>query len=375
MRWVSANTMNAHWLVFSITLAATAVGCGPTPDSSNTARVDIQGEHTALLAMTGQLIPEPPWPPGDEKGMANTIGPGTWMRCAHHLSRPGAKVYELSHVRSNDMPQSPWSPPLRFEYRSTGGVPGYLDAWHPGVLVTGEPGAQGTQMDAFGHYGALDALWDGKSEFPTQDVRYYGGYSQGEVKPSPESPLQRLGIDKAPPIVTTAILLDARTYLGKGEPLQAGRQIHPADIRGMIEAQGLSWRGILPGDVVYIYTGWGDYWEQDFYYEGGPGLSYESALLLEDKQVVLVALDNPFTDAFNLGLVPGSPGPERPPDIYAPVHYHNLSQAGIHNIQNANLLALAKDEVWLSCTIILPLRVEGGTGSPVRPIAIGSSMN
>jgi kynurenine formamidase len=33
---------------------------------------------------------------------------------------------------------------------------------------------------------------------------------------------------------------------------------------------------------------------------------------------------------------------------------------------------LARDRVWLSCTMILPLRVRGGSGSLVRPIAIGA---
>ena len=54
------------------------------------------------------------------------------------------------------------------------------------------------------------------------------------------------------------------------------------------------------------------------------------------------------------------------------IHHHNLAQSGIHQIQNANLGALAKDKVWLSCTIILPLRAQGGSGSPVRPVAIGA---
>jgi kynurenine formamidase len=49
-----------------------------------------------------------------------------------------------------------------------------------------------------------------------------------------------------------------------------------------------------------------------------------------------------------------------------------LTQAGIHNIQNANLGALARDKVWLSCTMILPLMTQGAAGSPVRPVAIGA---
>ena len=46
-----------------------------------------------------------------------------------------------------------------------------------------------------------------------QDAKYYGGYTQAEVKPEAGAPLQRLGIDKAPPIITSAVLLDAKTHL------------------------------------------------------------------------------------------------------------------------------------------------------------------
>ena len=41
------------------------------------------------------------WPAGDEIGMANTLGPETWKRCAPHLAKSKAKAYELSFVRSN----------------------------------------------------------------------------------------------------------------------------------------------------------------------------------------------------------------------------------------------------------------------------------
>ena len=80
----------------------------------------------------------------------------------------------------------------------------YLDAWHPGVLVNGEPGAQGTQMDAFGHWGTLNSPWDGDSEFPASDVTYYGGFKQKDVKPQPDAPLAKLGIDKVPPKKVTS---------------------------------------------------------------------------------------------------------------------------------------------------------------------------
>ena len=143
----------------------------------------------------------------------------------------------------------------------------------------------------------------------------------------------------------------------------------------MIEAQELSRRGILPGDVVYIHTGWGEHWKnpgiEKVYYTMGPGLSYDGAEFLAEKLAVLVALDNPFTDAVNEGQLKG----QAPPAASTPkgkpfgIHHFNLTQAGMYQIQNAKLDELARDRVWTSCTIILPLRVSGGGGSLVRQSA------
>jgi kynurenine formamidase len=66
------------------------------------------------------------------------------------------------------------------------------------------------------------------------------------------------------------------------------------------------------------------------------------------------------------------PPPGAPEGLPFAIHHTNLTQSGIYQIQNANLGALAKDKVWLSCTIILPLRAQGDAGSPVRPVAIGA---
>jgi kynurenine formamidase len=104
----------------------------------------------------------------------------------------------------------------------------------------------------------------------------------------------------------------------------------------------------------------------------GPGLSYDAAQYIADKQVVLLALDNPFTDPVADGFLQGKapPSPGAPEGLPFAIHHTNLTQSGIYQIQNANLGALAKDKVWLSCTIILPLRAQGHAGSPVMPVAM-----
>ena len=252
----------------------------------------------AAHAQTGGA--RPPWPPGDEVGMANTLGPGTWQRCAQHLAGPNAKSYELSHIRSNTMPQSPFGTPLREKYRPTVGIPGTAHAFNGEEVVSGEPGAQGTQMDALGHFAVLPQPWDGKGEFPANSARYYGGRGQAEVKATPDSPLLKLGIDKVPPIVTTAVLLDAKAHLGKGQALAAGQLVTAADIEAMLKAQGMERRGLQPGDVLYVHTGWGDGWKDPdsdkTYYTKGPGLAYDAAKYIADKQVVLGPVDGSVRD-------------------------------------------------------------------------------
>ena len=217
--------------------------------------------------------PASPWPAGDELGMANTLGPATWKRCAPYLANRKARSYELSYLRSNTMPQSPFGTPLVDKYRPTVGIPGTMHAFNGEETVSGEPGAQGTQMDAIGHFAVLPEKWDGKSEFPADKAKYYGGFTQKDIKPTPDSPLKHLGMEKVPPIVTTAVLLDAKTHLGKGKAMAPGALVKAADIEAMLKAQGLGKRGLQAGDVLYIYTGWGDNWKdpdtEKFYYTKG----------------------------------------------------------------------------------------------------------
>jgi kynurenine formamidase len=55
-----------------------------------------------------------------------------------------------------------------------------------------------------------------------------------------------------------------------------------------------------------------------------------------------------------------------------PIHHYFLTQAGIYLLENIKLDELARDQVATSCTIVLPLREKGASGSPIRPVAIGA---
>ena len=109
--------------------------------------------------------------------MANTLGPATWKRCAP-LSRQSAtrsptscRSSALQHhaaVAVRDAAQENAKP--------TVGIPGTVHAFNTDETVSGDPGQQGTQMDALGHFAVLPEKWDGKGEFPPAGAKYYGGY-------------------------------------------------------------------------------------------------------------------------------------------------------------------------------------------------------
>jgi len=315
----------------------------------------------------------------DELGMAAQLGPKSWASCARFLALPQAKAYELSQLRSPTMPLSPFAGPYQMRPKPTAAIPGTTHAFNSETFnENAEPGQQGTQIDALGHFAVRALPWDGKSPIDGEKITYYGGLPQSEVKPTPDSPLLKLGMEKAPPLITTAVLLDAEALVGKGNALTAGMLVTAKDIQAMVKAQGLEKRGgIRAGDVVYVHTGWGRRWQDpdkdQTYYAMAPGLSYDAAKYLASRRIVAIGLDTPFIDPVPEGMLAGKAAPAAgtPPGMPFAVHHHMLTQAGIHHIENAKLDEVARDKVWLSCTIILPLRERGAAGSAVRPVAIG----
>jgi kynurenine formamidase len=330
------------------------------------------GEASEVEVVSGVPLPGPTgWGAGDERGNGNTQGLATRLRCAAYLVHPRSRIYELGRVVSQTMPQNPFGDaPVDLDYLPTRGIPFTRHAGN-GEVFSGGIGSQGTQFDALGHFGVLDTPWPGTDPFPAEQVTYYNGFTQSQVKPSADGPLLKLGVDKTVPVVTSAVMLDAMAY--RGRRLDAGELVTADDIQGMLKAQGLQNRGILPGDAVFVHTGWGRLWSDPSanpsltdYYSQGPGLALDAQEYLAARTVVLVALDNPFTDP-----VPTPPPPATLPDLPFSVHHNNLTRHGIHQIQNLVLDEMARDGVGLSCAIVLPLRIRGGAGSTVRPIAVG----
>jgi kynurenine formamidase len=326
----------------------------------------------------------------DDRGNTATQGADTWFRAAQYMIPkpqyvnghltwvPPVKI-EVSHLMDPAAPQSPvaapWSltPHPTLFFGPTGVTPDAREAifGHAGngEVVCGEIGNQGTQMDALGHFGFINE--------PGGTPTYFGGLTQREVV-GPTG-LKRLGIEKAEPIVTSVVMLDAVQYLNDGNALAPGYAITQRDIEHILSAQGLADRGLKEGDVVFIHTGYGAAWANSpsTYYTQGPGLSHDAAVFLASKKLVLVGLDNPFTDAAvhdpGTGPFPPMPSWEGGNNPWLPfgVHHHNLTQAGVHQIQNLNLTEMAQKKMHLGAVFILPIRFKGGAGSPVRPVVIG----
>jgi kynurenine formamidase len=117
-----------------------------------------------------------------------------------------------------------------------------------------------------------------------------------------------------------------------------------------------------PGDAVLIHTGWGTLWGTDNarYQASSPGLGVAAAEWLARQDPMLVGADNTAVEI--------APNPD--PDLAGPVHQIMLVVNGIHLLENLRLDELAASGVSEFALIVEPLKIQGGTGSTVAPVAI-----
>jgi kynurenine formamidase len=125
---------------------------------------------------------------------------------------------------------------------------------------------------------------------------------------------------------------------------------------------------IEPGDLVLLRTGWARYFtnfaqfvtggqgDQAGHAVAGPGPEIDGARWLSERGVFAAGSD---TIAF-----------EKVPTPSMPVHVHLLVESGIHIIEALNLEDLSRDGIHEFVFIAAPLKLRGGTGSPIRPLAL-----
>jgi kynurenine formamidase len=113
---------------------------------------------------------------------------------------------------------------------------------------------------------------------------------------------------------------------------------------------------------VLVYTGWSSLWMKDNarYNSGQPGIGIAAAEWLAKANPILVGSDN-----WGLEV---QPQPNK--DLVFPVHQILLTTHGIFQLENLDLEPLVRDKVSEFAFVVLPLKLKGGTGSTVAPIAL-----
>jgi kynurenine formamidase len=196
----------------------------------------------------------------------------------------------------------------------------------------------GTHIDALCHFSSNGKLHGGESPEGLQS--YAGG-------------VERFSVDTIQPIFRRGVLLDITRDEGV-DVLPVDFEIKPEHLDRA--ASGVE---IRPGDVVLLRTGWSKYWDDPAKFisqvhSPGPGL--EAARWLSARKIFAAGSETaPF---------------EFVPDPPMPVHVHLLVEHGIHIIECLNLEELAASAAREFLFVALPLKIRGGTASPIRPVAL-----
>ena len=141
-------------------------------------------------------------------------------------------------------------------------------------------------------------------------------------------------------LVSSAILVKSRK---KGD-----QPITKTDIQKFEKKHGK----IPSGSTVIFWTGWQKMIKNTSYFIRNPGLSTAAAKYLVSKKINLVGTDSPSID---LGK-----------DKRFPVH-HIFSKNNVLIVENLTNLEKIRSSKFHF--VVLPLKLKGATGSPVRAIA------
>jgi kynurenine formamidase len=279
------------------------------------------------------------WGSTDERGAANRMTPETVLR-ATRLIRTG-EVIELGRVLAPDMPFTGGRQFSLYTKRTNGPL-GTNKRYSNEELVVTELGQVGTQLDTFSHQG-IDGL-------------FYNCVKIDEV--ATRNGFSKLGIDKIGALITRGVLVDIAGSKGV-ESLPVDHEITVVEIEAALGREGVT---LEAGDAVLFHTGWGKLWGTDNvkYATSSPGIGVAAAEWLAKQNVMLLGADT--------GPVEILPNPDKRVDL--PVHQIALVVNGIFLLENLRLDQLASQRVYEFALIIEPLKIRGGTGSTVAPIAI-----
>jgi kynurenine formamidase len=272
--------------------------------------------------------------------IAGSPAAANWLENFKHIVKVG-EIVELAHVLCEDIPNSPSHPPFMFRLTKlhNDSRMGNSDVSVSSDMFT-MGSHNGTHIDALNHIGCCGMV------YPERNADEVGhrllGYSEH-------------GIETVAPILCRGVLLDT-TLLFDGEPLPPARDITKEELLQVARLEGVEVRA---GDAVLIRTGWQRFWGDHRKYvgqlAGHPGPDRDAGAWLGDTGIRVTG-----ADTF---------GYDRRPSAM-PAHIELMFKRGINIMENMCLDELARHKAYEFMFCALPLRILGGTGSPIRPIAV-----
>jgi len=255
----------------------------------------------------------------------------------------GAAVYDLGQTLSKDAPHHPNYPPftLALQYRHGDWVTPCGMTFASALIVTTDH--TGTHVDAIGHCSQEGRLPDGVNAYEVQRG------ARGLVEH---------GIETMPPFLCRGVLLDVAAHRGVA-CLSDDDLLGPPDLEEVERAQETP---IGEGDAVLIRTGRGRYWDDPPRYfdpsRSDPGPGAAGVDWLFRRRIAITGSDTIAYEAITPDLAEFGKG------------HIQLLGGGVPIIENLNLEELSSAGIHEFLFVMSPLKIVGGTGSPVRPLAV-----
>jgi kynurenine formamidase len=293
------------------------------------------------------------WGAKDEIGSGNLMKPAMALKAAK-LIHTGEVVTLGFHLSA----ALPLIGSRRFDMhmkRSTATDPGTRGE-NEEIVIT-ELGQVGTQLDAFAHqiYGGeyYNCITDHEMSFGD------AGGGAVELSAGARQGFPKLGVEKIPDIMTRGVLIDVAA-LKNVDMLPGGYVITADDLQQALAKEKLK---LEAGDAVMIRTGWGKLYtvkDKDKYLKTSPGIGIDAGEWLIAQNPMLVGADNCCVE------VRPYPGQK----VNLPIHAMFIIVNGVYLVENLNLEHLAAEQAYETAYIMTPLKIEGGTGSTIDPIAV-----
>jgi kynurenine formamidase len=279
--------------------------------------------------------------------MANAVDPDPTSALIDTV-RSGLEVIDMAHVFHAGMPTSPNHPGFRLSYLRRHGDMTRPDGGSAAneMIVTG--GHVGTHVDALAHVSQQGRLFG--------DVPVADAFREGRF--------QTHGIDKTPPIITRGLFLDI-PRLRNESILPAAHGIGSEELSAACDALGTRPQ---PSDAVIVRTGWGQHFTDDHQAylgqtEGVPGVTAEGAQWLAEHRIAVTGADTTAYEHIAAGQG----------HSVLPAHRVLLVESGIPIVEHMNLEPASHAGLGIFVFVLAPLPILGGTGSPVRPLALRTS--